>query len=186
MAWTAARGVRVAAGVAIGVFLAGCGGSGTPSEVASAEPSTTSVDRPVEEAGASPTVSATASSPTPTPTPSVPTAADGRNLKACHDGTCEVELRKGDRFTLAKRFVVETVTVDSIATDEITFDLHSSASGFSLQGKNISVSSSCVNGRCESIGELTVSTKIPGRIASMKVELRRVDNGQALVVLGSK
>ena len=47
----------------------------------------------------------TAPQPSPTPTPaSLDDAADGRNLDACRDGTCEVVVKRGDELRFDKKF----------------------------------------------------------------------------------
>ena len=62
----------------------------------------------------------TTTTTTTTSTPSTPTtAADGRNLQACQDGTCEVEIMSGDTITIEG----QTVTVPNVSAGGLTFVL---------------------------------------------------------------
>ena len=65
------------------------------------------------------TITPTTTTPTTTTTTTVPpaTAADGRNLQACQDLTCEVLIRTGDGIPFGP---LGTLTVVSIGGDGIT------------------------------------------------------------------
>jgi hypothetical protein len=55
------------------------------------------------------TTTATTTTTTTVPVPEV--AADGTNLQACTDGTCEVEVKSGDMLTIrGEQFVVVSVS----------------------------------------------------------------------------
>jgi hypothetical protein len=53
---------------------------------------------------APPKTAPTASAPSSTPPPPAPKAADGNNLKACADGTCEVYVKTGTRIPIKSGF----------------------------------------------------------------------------------
>lgn len=66
-----------------------------------------------------PSTARTTSRPTPTPTPTrtgptLPPAADGKDIKACYDGSCEVEVRAPLDIPMAPRTGVAKLTVESV------------------------------------------------------------------------
>ncbi len=68
------------------------------------EPATTTT-----ETTTTTTTTATTTTTTAVPVPEV--AADGTNLQACTDGTCEVEVKSGDMLTIrGEQFVVVSVS----------------------------------------------------------------------------
>jgi hypothetical protein len=70
------------------------------------------------------TTSATSATTTTTTTTTLPVpdvAADGTNLQACADGTCEVEVASGDVLTIRG----ERLTVASVSPEGATFVLPS-------------------------------------------------------------
>lgn len=77
----------------------------------------------------SPSVSESVSpsaTPTPSATPSTsPTSAgepaDGRDLGACRDRTCEVEVKAGDTIRFAPRFITDTLTIERISKDRVEY-----------------------------------------------------------------
>jgi hypothetical protein len=119
------------AGVAASL-LAGCSsgdhsGAGTP-------PSTTAgtaVSAPSATPSSTPAISTTPTPAPPTVTPSVtptrtapalPKAADGNNLKACSDASCEVYVRTGSKVPVSRRVAgFNTLVVSKVATDGVDF-----------------------------------------------------------------
>lgn len=106
------------------VLLAGCGRAVEPATPAPAP-------APVTTPPSTSTSSATpSSSPKPTAPPAV---ADGRNLKACSDGACEVEVKAGDVIRFGKQVKstpkISYVAVMSTGADGIYFQLDSSFGG---------------------------------------------------------
>lgn len=87
-----------------------------------------------------PTSSATAPSTSPTPTPPValPPAADGADLTACADGSCEIRVDGPATIPIGLTFQVAAVSVESIGDDELTV-------GAEFAGGNIASSRT---GRC--------------------------------------
>ena len=70
------------------LLLTACGGDESAADESAKKSPTTS------PTSAAPT--STSPSPSPTPPPDPETAADGRNLRACRDGKCEVVVKPGD------------------------------------------------------------------------------------------
>ncbi|MGO1050029.1 hypothetical protein [Crossiella sp. CA198] len=74
-------------------------------------------------AGSTTALPSSSSTPPPPPPPPLPTeAADGGNLRACTDGTCEVLLDKPATINLVKQ-QVGTVRVAKIEADSVTLNL---------------------------------------------------------------
>jgi len=68
-----------------------------------------------------PTITTTTTTTTTTTVPVPAVAADGTNLQACADGTCEVEVKSGDVLTIRG----EQFTVVSVGPEGATFVLPS-------------------------------------------------------------
>ncbi|MGN9843231.1 hypothetical protein ACTMTI_34420 [Nonomuraea sp. H19] len=135
----------------------------------------------------------TTSAPTPTPTTSSaqtptagPQAADGRSLAACEDADCEVEIRAGDEITIGKRFGVQELTIGFIHSDEVGIAFLGSSGGLRVEGRNVSVSGSCVNGECRDEGKLSLTPSEPGRINTMRLELTHLSGDRAILRLAPK
>ncbi|WP_406301164.1 S8 family peptidase [Streptomyces sp. NBC_00885] len=105
------------------------------------------------------------SSPPPSPSPSAGNgqAADGTDLSACFDNTCEVEVTGGDTIKLDGTAGVDEFTVDSVADNTLTF---TASSG---------------NGTQQSSGSQTS----PGRstIDDLVVDLISIDGDRATIQL---
>ena len=72
------------------------------------EPATTTTETTTTTTATTTTTTATTATTT-VPVPEV--AADGTNLQACTDGTCEVEVKSGDMLTIrGEQFVVVSVS----------------------------------------------------------------------------
>jgi hypothetical protein len=91
------------AGLLVACTAAGCGGSG------GAPTPRPSSDAPSPSAAATPTAVAT---PGSAPAPGFPRAADGRNVRACRDGNCEILVTKRTRIPLDARFGFKTFSFD--------------------------------------------------------------------------
>ncbi|MDP4502369.1 hypothetical protein [Nonomuraea turcica] len=150
---------------------------------------------PPSAATAAPAATPTAATPTapPTPTPSTPTpaaspqtAADGNDLAACKDADCEVEIRAGDRLTIDERFGLQRLTISSLNADEAVLTLLGSTGGLRAEGMSVSVSGTCVNGRCRDEGKLTLTPHSPGRINSIRLELPYLTDDHAILRLTRK
>lgn len=103
--------------LAVGLTLAGCGSPAQP-----AAPSTAAAPTP---AGAPVT---TGGAP--------PTATDGTDVAACHDGSCTVEVRAGTTIAFDESLRVSTFRVVSIQGDRISMasEHPSGGSGSSTTG----------------------------------------------------
>ncbi|MCC3764837.1 hypothetical protein K3N28_17405 [Glycomyces sp. TRM65418] len=103
------------------IALSGCGGDDTD---AAADP-TTSAEASATEASESPSPSAEPS-PTEEPVPTDDTpddAADGSDVEACVDGTCEVAVAPGTSLTFDAKFGIDSIEVVEIADDTVTLHL---------------------------------------------------------------
>ncbi|MGP3911346.1 hypothetical protein [Nonomuraea sp. 10N515B] len=150
---------------------------------------------PPSAATAAPAATPTAATPTapPTPTVSTPTpaaspqaAADGNDLAACRDADCEVDIRAGDRLTIDERFGLQRLTISSLNADEAVLALLGSTGGLRAEGMSVSVSGTCVNGRCRDEGKLTLTPTSPGRINSIRLELPYLTDDHAILRLARK
>jgi hypothetical protein len=63
-------------------------------------------------------VSPPSTSPTPTG-PTLPPAADGRNISACYDGSCEVEVRAPQKIPMSPKTGVATLTVTAVTSEGV-------------------------------------------------------------------
>ncbi|WHT18012.1 hypothetical protein N8J89_33605 [Crossiella sp. CA-258035] len=96
------------------VLLAGCAPD-APAPAPSSAPPASSASPP--------------SSPSPPPStqpepPPLPTgAADGRNLTACTDGSCEVLVSKPASIRLNPKLQVRTLRIESVEADAVTLNL---------------------------------------------------------------
>jgi ABC-type phosphate transport system substrate-binding protein len=71
---------------------------------------------------AAPNTAPTASAPSSTPPPPAPKAADGNNLKACADATCEVYVKTGTRIPVKSSiFGSSTLIVSKVSAGGIDF-----------------------------------------------------------------
>ncbi|WP_370945491.1 hypothetical protein AB5J62_41305 [Amycolatopsis sp. cg5] len=111
---------NAAAALASVALSAGCGQDAEPAKVEPPQASASSSSTPA------PSTSVTTSSSSPKPT-APPAVADGRNLKACSDGACEVEVKAGDVIRFGKQVKstpkTEFIAVVSTGTDGIYFQL---------------------------------------------------------------
>ncbi|TMR02389.1 hypothetical protein ETD83_12635 [Actinomadura soli] len=113
---------RAAAGlVAVTAALgaAGCGGEENGAASASGSPS-----------ARTPAGSPAPAASTPPAAPAPPRAADGTNLRACKDGTCEVKVAR--RVTIAMdedKLEVSAIKVTSLKGGEVSFDVALPSSG---------------------------------------------------------
>jgi hypothetical protein len=99
------------------LVLAGCAaGDDQPPPSRSVSPSPSPTPTPTPTPTATPT-------PTPTEEPGPQRAKDGRNLDACRDQSCEVEVRAGDTIRFDPEFVARTVTVDDITDGEVSLSV---------------------------------------------------------------
>ncbi|WP_203972790.1 hypothetical protein [Planotetraspora silvatica] len=168
--------VRFAAAAAAAVaLLAGCGSGEEPTQ-RSAAASSNSASTP-EVALASPLP------PEASTSPASPKAANGTDLAACKDADCEVEVRPGDRLKIDAKFGLDSITVKSLGRDEIRLALQGSSGGLHVDGRNVSVNSSCTNGRCHDEGEVSLTTERPGRINTIQLRLAEVASDHAILVL---
>ncbi|GAA1597847.1 hypothetical protein GCM10009678_94290 [Actinomadura kijaniata] len=111
--------LRLAVGLVAFTATTGLAGCGSDKEDAAAE-------RESPSAKAATSTSAPAS-PTPTPTPQ---AADGTNLRACKDGTCEVKVTRPVRIqTDVRKLKVSAIKVTSLKGEEISFEVVLPSSG---------------------------------------------------------
>lgn len=89
--------------------LTGCSVSGSPSP--------------------SPAASTPATTTTTSSTAPPPTAADGTNVAACFDGTCEIAISGPLAIPLDRRFRIARLTVDAINPDGLAITFVSTSGG---------------------------------------------------------
>jgi hypothetical protein len=124
----------------------------------------------------------------PTASPSAParpspSAADGTNLTACQDGTCEVQVRTGDQIKVNPTFGLDMFTVKSIEDGRVTLMMRGTHGGLEAVGRGISVSTNCANNRCQDEGELGLVTGMQGRVNKILLNLSAAGGGQAILKL---
>lgn len=117
------------------------------------------------------------------PSPTLPDASNGTDLEACEDADCEVEVRSGDRLKIDTAFGVDAITVKSVRREEIRLALTGSSGGLRIEGRNVSVKGTCVNGRCHDEGELSLTTDNPARVNEIRLRLAGADSVRAILVL---
>lgn len=146
------------------VLLAACGAP---------QPRTLSTAAPGPE---STPVSASPSSPGLSVTP----ASDPQS---CRDADCAVEVRPGDRLRFDKSTGLDTLTVVSLDGGVARLRFEGSSGGYRVQGMNVSVSQSCVNGRCRAKAEVSLAPGRPGRIGDVGLRLESVASDRAVLVM---
>ncbi|MFG6200118.1 hypothetical protein [Nonomuraea sp. JJY05] len=135
------------------------------------------------------TLPPTTDTPPPTPTASMrpsatgPHPADGSSLASCKDADCEVEVRAGDRLRIDKRFGVQRLTISSLDPDEVTIALLGFTGGLQVEGANVSITGSCVNGRCRDEGKLSLAPGRSARINNLRLELPYLSGDHAVLRL---
>ncbi|MFI0481325.1 hypothetical protein [Actinomadura sp. 9N215] len=167
--------LRAAAGLAAvtaAISLAGCGGDENGAASASGSPS-----------GKSPPRSPAPASPTPL------SAADGTNVRACKDGTCEVKVTR--RLTIRmdeEKLEVSAITVTSLTGDAISFEVGLPSSGafdFNCEG----------DPRCQTMvagpaagssGNAKITAHPGARVKANGVVITVVAASNGTVVLGMK
>ncbi|MBB5775100.1 hypothetical protein [Nonomuraea jabiensis] len=112
--------------------------------------------------------------------------ADGSSLASCRDADCEVEVRAGDRLRIDKRFGVQRLTISALDPDEVTIALLGFTGGLRAEGANVSISSSCVNGRCRDEGKLSLAPGRSARINNLRLELPYASADHAVLRLTSR
>ncbi|MDP9869742.1 MULTISPECIES: hypothetical protein [Streptosporangium] len=157
--------VRSAA-VVVAVLLAGCDPGGAPAPWTAAAPG-----------------SAALAPGTVRDSPASPRASDGTDLAACQDADCEVEVRPGDRLRIDAGFGVDEITVRSLGGEEIRLGLRGSSGDLHIEGESVSVEDDCTDGRCRSVGELSLATGDQGRINGVRLRLAGLASGRAVLVL---
>ncbi|MGW6496884.1 hypothetical protein [Nonomuraea angiospora] len=167
--------VRFTAAALLVVLAAACADSrtapSTPLSVATGTlPPTTDALSPVPTASVRP--SATGGHP-----------AAGSSLASCKDADCEVEVRVGDRLRIDKRFGVQRLTISSLDPDEVTIALLGFTGGLRAEGANVSISSSCVNGRCRDEGKLSLAPGRSARINDLRLEVPYLSGDHAVLRL---
>ncbi|MEW9530172.1 hypothetical protein [Microbispora sp. NPDC049125] len=164
-------------------LVSGCGSPGTP-----VGPATPVATAETAAAGASAGASAGATSAA-TATPiavgerSSPSATPhSTDLAACRDGDCEVEVRRDDRLKVDPKFGVDSVTVVSLGDGYIRLALEGHTGGLHVQGGgNVSVSGSCVNGRCHDEAEMSLTPDMPVRVDGLRLVLVSSDSSRAVL-----
>lgn len=144
-------------------------------------PTAPSTPLPAATRTAPPTL--TTSPPAPA---AAPQAADGSNLASCEDAECEVEVQAGDQLVIDKRFGVRRLTISFLHSDEAGITLSGSSGGLRVEGMNVSVSGSCVNGHCRDEGKLSLTPAKPARINDMRLELTHLADDRAVLRLTPK
>ncbi|TDE32985.1 hypothetical protein E1295_38805 [Nonomuraea mesophila] len=116
-------------------------------------------------------------------TPAGLRAADGRELPACEDADCEIEVRSGDELTIDQRFGVRRLAIGAFGPDGARITLKGSAGKLSVQGMKGSISSNCVNGRCRDEGKLVLAPGESGRINDIRLDLTHLSGDRAVLRL---
>ncbi|WP_432924962.1 hypothetical protein ACQPZZ_31195 [Microbispora sp. CA-135349] len=166
------RAVLVA--VPVTVLLTACG---TPEP--QIRPRTVATGGPVSTSIPASTVPAS-----PSPSPSVVSAAD--HPEACLDGGCEVAVRPGDRLRLGRKTGLDAITIVSLDRGELRLRFEAGGGAFHVEGMNTGVSQDCVNGRCRTVGELTLAPGRPGRIGDIRLRLVNMAPDHAVLVLSPR
>lgn len=162
--------VRFVIAVLISVLAACTGSQSAPRTPVAAPP-------PIPAAGpttAAPAVASAAASPEPTAE---------TNGKECADADCEIEVRTGDRIRLDEGFGVRQFTVESLDRDEVVITMLGFSGGLSVEGMSVSVTSTCVNGRCRDEGEVSLRPDAPARIDGVRLKLISLAGDRAVIRL---
>lgn len=125
-----------------------------------------------------PATSARPASPSPTPSP---TASDGRNLKACADGNCEVLVTHPRDIAVGGHGGVDEVSVDKITDGDVELSISSGGSG-GMSGIGVgctatfytSGNSSGTSGSCPEGGAASPPEKIRGVLSVQLVSASKV------------
>jgi hypothetical protein len=108
-----------------GLLTAGCGepadAGGGPAEAKKRQSS------PAASASSSP-------SPTPTPSPTLPVPADGEDVQACADGTCEIQVAKSDLIPLPEGWGLGPLEVIAVNAEAVQMVATFTVSDFSSNG----------------------------------------------------
>ncbi|MCH6162731.1 hypothetical protein [Streptomyces marispadix] len=108
-------------------------------------------------------------------------AADGKDLGACDDAKCEVELSAGDELHPRGSYGIDEFTVESVKGHVITWTALFSGGRVSMAANGAEVSStSCTNGSCS--GRLG-KTKGKLRMNGVTVEFTSIDEDSAVAKL---
>jgi hypothetical protein len=127
----------------------------------------------------------TSAPPTHAPTqaaPPAPHAADGRNLAACRDAGCQVELVAGDHIALDPALGLDAMSVKSVSS-LISFGLSGHGQGLNLVGRDVSSSTNCTNGACTTTGSLSLTPGMTGQINSIHITLTELAGDRAVVTM---
>lgn len=109
---------KLAAALAAVATLTGCGSEAPPAAapITAAPPPTTA-----------PPTTTTTPQPAATTSPPPPTPADGTNLGACADGTCEVEVKAGDVIRIGNQVKatpkISALTILDVGTENLTVNI---------------------------------------------------------------
>jgi hypothetical protein len=101
---------------------------------------------------------------TPTKTaPVLPKAADGDNLKACSDASCEVYVRTGSKVPVSRRVAgFNTLVVSKVATDGVEFGGRTPNTSVSAGGQRA--------GSTSQLNDLKITTvAVQGKIAILRL-----------------
>lgn len=115
---------------------------------------------------------------TPAPSsPSLPAAADGTNVSACSDGTCEVSVGPGTAIPLPARTGAKNVKVTAVTRDRVT--LTGEDSGDSSSG-------SCTGQSCDSnvsngVFTITLGPDSEDTQNGLSIAVESVSDGQAVL-----
>ncbi|WP_433323388.1 hypothetical protein [Spirillospora sp. CA-294931] len=154
--------------------LAGCGSDGSK---ATSKPT-------ASRTSAAPSSSA----PPPTSASPVPTAAaDGTRLRACTDGTCEIEVKKGARIPVKPKFGVEQVRVTAVKDKGVSLDMLITGGSFSLACDGDDDCQSFVQGATEYSPGMARATGHPGaKISINKIVISVLAVSGKSAILGIK
>ncbi len=129
------------------------------------------------QAPAPPASSSAPSTSAASPSEEAPKAADGTDLAACSDGTCEVSAPAGAKMTFPAKTRVEYFTVQSIDADTVV-----------LAGRGIGSrqGGSCTGKKCESSGsgkdyKVTLGPSSTATFNDLSITLRAITGGAAVL-----
>ncbi|WP_162907933.1 hypothetical protein [Allorhizocola rhizosphaerae] len=121
---------------------------------------------------------------TPSPSPAITSAADGANLDACADGTCEVRLDAPATIAVDKTFGVDVLRVVSFTQTEVTFDVvDAPGGGFSFGCDHESCAMSVTGASIASPARGTGSASTNARITANRLVVEVVAVSDTYTIL---
>ncbi|WP_279552653.1 hypothetical protein [Streptomyces sp. DH24] len=146
-----------------------------------------SSNEPVPKSTATPTsvpssASATSTAPAASPTPSMPVATDGKDVRACADGTCEIRVSPSARVPLPARLGLGPLQVTAIQDGTVAMFAPLIQSEFASDGGCSAAITGPGAGDSGSVG-LTCSVGEKAVVNKMSLEVVGIDTADQAAVL---